>query len=201
MLTEMLAALMTVIDLMLKKKDYREKVDLDLLAKNLISLLIELERIEHNADKIRWYFFYLERDADDPAQVEKHKNHLRQFIPTQIDALYDLNERYSKFRPMFEVYMENNSLPRRVASHVFAAKQLYLYDIVSSLDRDTDDFAFARSEYAIENLKAIHAFKEQVSSIIRQHIPLINFAKWYEKPKEDYLRNEIERAREMRERK
>lgn len=201
MLAEFLTALVQIIDLTLKRNDHRKKVDQDSLAKNLISILIDLERVEKNADKIRWYFFYMERDAASPSQVEKHKVALRNFIPTQIAALYDLNERYAKFRPLFEMYMEEHELPTNIAKHVFEAKQLYLYDLIESLDKDNENFSFTRAENTVIQLNAIRLSKQSIARLIKENIPMVDFIKWYTEPEIDYSQNELDRAKAMQLRK
>ncbi len=198
MLAEFLTALIQIIDLTLKRSDHRKKVDQNSLARDLISILIDLERVEKNADQIRWYFFNMERDAASPNQVEKHKEGLRNFIPTQIAALSDLNERYAKFRPLFEMYMEEHELPASIAKHVFESKQLYLYDLIVSLDQDSENFSFTRVENSVVQLNAIRLSKQGIAKLIKENVPMVDFVKWYAEPEIDYSRNELDQAKAMR---
>ncbi|MNJ16865.1 hypothetical protein D3C77_111330 [compost metagenome] len=198
MLAELVTSLVQIIDLVLKKNDHRRKVDQDRVAKGLISILIDLERVEKNADVIRWQFFYMERDAGSPIQVEKHKARLRDFIPTQISTLYDLNERYKEFQSLFKIYMNDNELPAYIAEHAFSAKQLYLSNLIRSISNDGENFLFLRSENSIEQLRAIHQVKCSVAKLIKEHIPIVDFVKWYATPDIDFSQSELGRATAMR---
>ncbi|WP_122761158.1 hypothetical protein [Pseudomonas viridiflava] len=198
MLAELVTSLVQIIDLVLKRNDHRGKVDQDRVAKGLISILIDLERVEKNADVIRWQFFYMERDANSPVQVEKHKTRLRNFIPTQISTLYDLNERYKEFQSLFKIYANDKELPAYIAEHAFSAKQLYLNDLIRSISNDGENFSFMRSENSISQLSAIHQVKCSVANLIKEHIPIVDFVKWYAAPDIDFSQSELDRATAMR---
>ena len=184
---EVLEALIKVIDLTLKRGAHNKEVEKDKVAYDLIALLIELERIEKQAKRIREYFFYIDRDKEEIERVKKHTNHLRDAIDEQISIIYSVNDRIQQFSPLLSIYMEEAELPHELRA-ALTIKEVYLWDTIYSLMKEEREdgmgFEFTSSYNSEEAMGKLDEFKRSLSIVIKEHVSIGDFVKWYGKGKQ-----------------
>lgn len=183
---EVLGALVQVVDLTLKKVDYGKKVRKDQIAYDLVALLIELDRVEQRAAIIRHCLSCLEENKDQVDQVKVNIKELRDAIRNQISVIYDINYRIHSFTPLLSVYMEEYDLPYELKG-ALCAKHMYLDDTLGQLFGDEVDekrnFEFTINSTSEVAMQKLAEFKRQLASLIKEHVSIEDFVKWYSKKK------------------
>ena len=202
MLGEMLAALLKVIDLVLKKKEYRDQFDDDKIVENIVRFIISLEDVEKQAESIRMRFFYMERDSEIPGKDRKHRERLLHEIPKQLETIEKLDEYYQQFNTVFDVYLENNQLPKNIENnyrdYLLHEKSGVLGNVLGELRRNKNNIEYIKSEIADAQLEQIHYFKNEVSKLIREQVPFVDFAKWFRREKRKTFKELMEEAARMK---